>query len=143
MSKSKKSGKKAVAPLTAKKDKSNSGAIKLLLKTAGFCLLSSLVYFSLQNSQLLWKPAIILWIAAASVTILAYFIINKGFSENNLTVEMLSDRMSHEEKLAFIEHAENRKKKTSWMLILFVSLITPLMIDLIMLFTVDGILSKL
>jgi len=141
----KKNKKKNVQVTTAENDDKavRKANFKLLAKVAGAALLSSLIYFAAMLSEKLWMPVIIAYIAAATIVIIAYFIINKGFTENELTEEMLSDDMSHEEKLAFIEHAAERKKKTAWMLILFIALITPLMIDLARLFVFDGLLEKL
>ncbi|MBO4322604.1 MAG: hypothetical protein J5919_06355 [Clostridia bacterium] len=109
-------------------------AAKKLLVLALAVTVSSAVYFWAITLEKYWKTAVIAYLVAASVVIIAYFIVNRGLTENNITPEMISDELSAEEKAGLIERAAERKKKTSWMLVLFIAIITPVMIDLLRLF---------
>lgn len=114
--------------------------LALILIAAVFA--SATLYFVLVGFARLWKPAVIVWTAAASVTIIAYFIINKGFTENGITPEMLPDSMSEEEKAAYIEKSLGRKKKSRWMLVVFIALIFPLAADIFRLFVFERLLPE-
>lgn len=69
--------------------------------------------------------------------IFAYFIYNRGMSRKGLTPEMLSDTMTEEEKLAYIEDGERRLKKSKWMLTIIFPLVLTFLFDAIELFLGD------
>ena len=119
-------------------EKSRDTARKLLILLLA-CVLSSAVYFWTASVETLWKAAIIGFLVAASVVFIVYFAVNRGMTELNITPDMISDTLTPDEKIALIENAKERKKKTQWMLYLFIALITPVMIDLMRLFVFERI----
>ncbi|MCR4683362.1 MAG: hypothetical protein K5647_08540 [Clostridiales bacterium] len=119
-------------------EKSRDTARKLLTLLVA-CVLSSAVYFWAASVETLWKPAIIGFLVSASVIFIVYFAVNRGMTELNITPDMISDTLTPDEKTALIEHAKERKKKTQWMLYIFIALITPVMIDLMRLFVFERI----
>ena len=119
-------------------EKSRDTARKLLTLLVA-CVLSSAVYFWAASVETLWKAAIIGFLVAASVVFIVYFAVNRGMTELNITPDMISDTLTPDEKTALIENAKERKKKTQWMLFLFIALITPVMIDLMRLFVFERI----
>lgn len=63
-------------------------------------------------------PVLVIYMAALALLLIAYIIYNRGFSRSGVTVDMLPDSMTNEEKVAFVEDALCRKKKSKWMLTL-------------------------
>lgn len=57
-------------------------------------------------------PIMISYMCITAVSVLAYVIYNRGFSRKGVTVEMLPDTMSDEEKNDFINDADLRLKKS-------------------------------
>lgn len=68
--------------------------------------------------------------------LLAYVIYNRGFSRRNLTVEMLPDEWSEEEKEAFLEDGRERMRKSKWMLLPIVAFGFTFAYDMIELFVI-------
>ncbi len=65
-------------------------------------------------------------LAAFSIVFVIY---NRGFSRLRLTVDMLPDSMSPEEKIEFIEDGEMRLKKSKWMLLVILPLVFTFFLD--------------
>ena len=63
-------------------------------------------------------PVLIIYMTVLALLLIAYVIYNRGFSRNGVTVDMLPDSMTNEEKVSFVEDALRRKKKSKWMLTL-------------------------
>ena len=51
-----------------------------------------------------------------TVFIAVYIIYNRGFARTSITMDMLPDQWSYEEKVEFIEDGRRRKKRSEWML---------------------------
>ena len=74
------------------------------------------------------------WLALAGFTI-AYIMYNRGFSQKNITVEMLPDTWDTARKTEFVEAAQERYKKSRWMLSVIIPIMIPIALDAIYLFT--------
>ena len=73
---------------------------------------------------------------ALTALIAVYVIYNRGFARKNVTLEMLPDDWSYEEKTEFIEDGKRRLKKTNWMLMLIMAIAFTLGFELLELYTV-------
>ena len=139
MSKNKKRKKSPVTPAhrnTKLKDALSGINLRLLAVLLGSGLLSCVLFFLGAYSSH-YKFTYILWFVLLSGFVIAYVIINRGFTERGLTVEMLPDTMTEEEKRAYVEKSSRREQKTKWMLVVIAALSLPLMIDLFRLFVWD------
>ena len=99
---------------------------------------------TLLNTVLIYGLYVILInaIPSATVTILtvyystlgvfafSYVIYNRGFSRKNVTVEMLPDTMSTEEKEEFVEDGKRRLKKSKWCLTILIPLIFTFLMEM-------------
>lgn len=73
--------------------------------------------------------------------LLSYVIYNRGFSRNGITVDMLPDSMTNEEKVEFVEDAARRKRRSKWMLTVIFPFIFTFGFDAISWFITDNIMS--
>ena len=100
-------------------------------------LLLAVVYFSamgLEQPIIATIVTFAYWIAFA-VFLIAYIVYNRAFSRKGVTVEMLPDTMTREEKEEFVADAERRLEKSKWMLAAIIPLLITIALDAIYLFT--------
>ena len=74
------------------------------------------------------------WVVLA-VLVIIYVIYNRGFTQKNLTAEMLPDSWDAEKKAKYIEGAQRRDRNSRWMLTVIIPIMIPIMLDAISLFT--------
>ncbi|MBE6684308.1 MAG: hypothetical protein E7592_01495 [Ruminococcaceae bacterium] len=74
------------------------------------------------------------WIALA-VFLVVYVIYNRAFSRKGITIEMLPDTWTAEQKTEFVEDGQRRLESSKWMLSVIIPLLVPIMLDAIYLFT--------
>ena len=96
-----------------------------LFSTIGFSVFFCTFYYcsmeiSSRNPKLYYFfPAVMFsYMAILTVLMLVYIIYNRGFSRKGVTVEMLPDEWSDEQKQSFIEDGELRIRRSKWMLVL-------------------------
>lgn len=77
---------------------------------------------------------ILYWIALAVIAIV-YIAYNRAFSRKGITIEMLPDSWTAEQKAEYIEDGKRRLERSSWMLAVIIPLLVPIMLDAIYLFT--------
>ena len=87
----------------------------------------------------------VLWIYFAALLgfSAAYVIYNRGFFRKNLTVEMLPDTMSLEEKEAFLNDVKHRADSSKWMITIIFPLVMTFMIDIVILFMLEPFMESL
>ncbi len=112
-------------------------------------VVSTLLYFflialsermeSLIAAQVLGIGVMIAYAAVGAGFVFAYIIYNRAFTRDNLTPEMLPDRMSEQEKADFIQSGVDRKRKSKWMIIVLFALFTPLAIDFLLLVALQSL----
>lgn len=73
--------------------------------------------------------------------IFGYLIYNRGMTRRNITIDMLPDEWSEEQKNEYIEDGQRRLTKSKWMLTIIFPLILTFLFDCIELFWGDMILS--
>ena len=108
----------------------------------------TMIYFVAINLNVIVLPASILgfpiflahivtilyWVALA-VFLIVYVAYNRAFSRKGITVEMLPDTWTAEQKTEFVEDGQRRLENSKWMLSVIIPLIVPIMLDAIYLFT--------
>lgn len=116
--------------------------IPLVLNTVLFYSLYALLTY-LSGSELVCN--IIMWVYAAALVgfALGYIIYNRGLSRKNVTVEMLPDTMSCEEKQAYLDEITRRADKSKWMITIIFPLVMTFMIDTVLLFMIEPLIEKL
>ena len=111
------------------------------VKQAALLLVNTLIliaiYFGTQN---IGQPIISMIVTGAYWLILAvlgiiYIIYNRAFSRKGITVDMLPDSWSYEEKCEYVEDAKRRLEKSKWMLIVIIPFMLTVLVDAVYLFT--------
>ena len=79
---------------------------------------------------------LVMWgyMIALAVLALTYVIYNRGFSRKGVTVEMLPDEWSDEQKQSFIEDGGLRIRRSKWMLVLIVAFFVTFSVEAWLLF---------
>lgn len=72
--------------------------------------------------------------AIEAVLVFSYVIYNRGFSRKNVTLEMLPESWSDEEKSDFIESGKIRLRKSRWMLVPIFAFLFTFAVDVFELF---------
>ena len=119
-----------------KREKERRGETR---KTAISLLVSSVVIFT-SYYLVVTKTAygfLVLWSIAALLA-LTYVVMNRFFIRHGATIENLKPEMSYEEKVAFINGREERKRASRPILFLLLPLLVSIMIDLLYLFFFVG-----
>lgn len=78
-----------------------------------------------------------LYLALTALFSIGYVVYNRGFSRRGVTLEMLPDTMTGEEKQAFIDDGERRMKKSKWMLTVIFPLLLTFTFEVIELFVIE------
>ena len=88
---------------------------------------------------------VVFWTYLVSLTglIVTYIIYNRAFQRKNITLDMLPDEWSYEEKCEFIEDGERRLKRSSWMLMLIIAFIFTFAFDMLELWVLPWLESIL
>ncbi len=108
--------------------------ILLILNTA-VILIS---YFILVN---MFQYAFLFYYGALAILALTYVIYNRGFAADRVTPEMFPPDTSLVKIQEFFEKRDRRKQASKWMLTLIIPLVFTFLIDVIILFFGDAILS--
>ena len=132
----KRNDKKELTPKKTLRDispESKKRAAMLLMNTA---ILTFIYFGSMGINQPMLAMIVNMgyWIALAVLAII-YVIYNRGFTQRNLTPEMLPDSWDAEKKAKYISDAEKRDSRSRWMLTLIIPIMIPIMLDAISLFT--------
>ena len=83
------------------------------------------------------------YVAITFVLTMTYLIYNRGLSRRGVTIEMLPDTMSKEEKEEFIADGQRRIAASKWILALLIPFIFTFLFDVIEIFFLDGIIELL
>jgi hypothetical protein len=132
----KRNDKKELTPKKTLRDvspESKKRAAMLLMNTA---ILTFIYFGSMGINQPMLAMIVNMgyWIALAVLAII-YVIYNRGFTQRNLTPEMLPDSWDAEKKAKYISDAEKRDSRSRWMLTVIIPIMIPIMLDAISLFT--------
>ena len=106
----------------------------LLLLLAITAILMVLYFWIPEQFQFSYMP--IVYLAVGAALALFYVIYNRGLSGRNVTLDMLPDSMTLEEKQKFISESKERLRKTKWVLLILIPIILVFAADMIYLFVV-------
>lgn len=84
-----------------------------------------------------WKTVVIVYLIALAAVAAFYVIYNRGFTRKNVTVDMLPDTMSEEEKRAYVEDGETRLRKSKWCVTILFPLLFTFFMDIFYLFVFE------
>lgn len=92
--------------------------------------------FGVYRIAIYYELEFALWVYLIAFTafIAAYIIYNRAMTRRGVTVDMLPDEWSYEEKVEFIEDGRRRLKKSSWMLMFIIAFIFTFAFDLLELY---------
>ncbi|MBR5601817.1 MAG: hypothetical protein IKZ16_00970 [Clostridia bacterium] len=119
----------------------------------GCMTVSTFVYFflialsegmeSLRTAQILGIGTMVAYAAVGAGFVFAYVIYNRAFTRDGITPEMLPDTMSEQQKADFIQSGIDRKRKSKWMIVVFLALLCPLAIDFLILTAIPTLLGPI
>ena len=116
------------------KQESETKKAVLLLVSLVLCSTAVLcVYRFMMNFENFEYVMYAYW-AIEAVLVFSYVIYNRGFSRKNLTLEMLPESWSDEEKSDFIESGKIRLRKSRWMLVPIFAFLFTFAVDVFELF---------
>ena len=82
------------------------------------------------------------WVIFAAFLV-AYIVYNRAFTRKNITVNMLPDTMTYDEKEEYVADGKRRLEKSKWMLSVIIPLLVTIALDAIYLFTWPTVQSLL
>ena len=101
-------------------------------------------FYRIMMNYRYFEVVFVTYLVAMTALIGAYIIYNRAFARKNMTVDMLPDEWTLEQKQEFIEDGKRRLKRSSWMLMLIIGFVFTFAFDLFELYFIpwlDGILS--
>ena len=111
---------------------SRSALVFLFVSIALTVAVYTVYRFLMQQSY--FVTALYVYVAIACLSLFGYVIYNRGFSRRGVTVEMLPDTMSEAQKLAFVEDAAKRLKRSRWLLCVTFAFFVTFALDLFEIF---------
>ncbi len=137
----KRNEKKTGTDIVVKKEKKKPNITMILLLAFNTAVVFGFYRYMLNFRY--FEIVLISYMTILAVLVLTYVTYNKGFSRSGITAEMLPDSMTEEEKTAFIEDAECRRKKSKWMIAFIFPFVFTFAIDAFSWFVEDNIISIL
>ncbi len=131
-------GKGKNAPTDPEKERE---ARKLMLMLLGNSVLIIAAYFVFNALQ--FAPIFFIYMGISALLILIYVIYNRGFVYKNVTVDMLPDTLSDEQKRAVLDNAARRLRDSRWMLTLILPFVLAFMLDALYLFLLEDLFISL
>lgn len=118
----------------------NAKAVRRMLILIANTIGLTALYYILPMFGFFYMPHI--YLAAGGALALWYIIYNRGFNTKGKTPDMLSDKLSLEERKELIRAGEERFEKTRWVLLILLPLLLVFLIDTVYLFMIpEGLFS--
>lgn len=110
-----------------------------------FSLLSLVIYYGVgaTNIPALQMGVMVAYMVAFGGMLAAYIIYNRAFSRKNITMDMLPDHWSADEKQSYIRDGEERMKKSRWMLMIIIPLLVTFAAEAMYLFVWTGLIEPM
>lgn len=110
-----------------------------------FSLLSLVIYYGVgaTNIPALQMGVMVAYMVAFGGMLAAYIVYNRAFSRKNVTVDMLPDHWSADEKQSYIRDGEERMKKSQWMLMIIIPLLVTFAAEALYLFVWTGLIEPM
>ena len=83
----------------------------------------------------------IIYMAIFGASLVVYIVYNRAFSRKNITIEMLPDVWTSEQKAAYILDGEERLRKSKWLMYVIIPFLVPIGVDAMILFVWDAYLK--
>ena len=83
----------------------------------------------------------IAYMAIFGASLVVYIVYNRAFSRKNITIEMLPDVWTAEQKAAYILDGEERLRKSKWLMYIIIPFLGPIGVDAMILFVWDAYLK--
>lgn len=130
--------------LTPKKPIDKSSKKKALLLVA-LSLCSLFLYYGLTslNIPFLAMATMITYMIAFAAFLIAYIVYNRAFTRKDITVDMLPDIWTDEEKENYINDGKMRLEKSKWMLMVIIPLLVTFAAEALYLFVFQGLLAPM
>lgn len=107
--------------------------------TLGLLVLVTLAVFLFYRVMMeypIFEIVMIAYMVLSVAFVVAYLIYNRGMTRRGVTVDMLPDDWSEEEKQAFVEDGIRRQKKSKWMIIPIFAFLFTFAVDAVELFVI-------
>lgn len=110
-----------------------------------FSLISLFVYYGITGMDIpaLQFAVMTVYMVAFAALLIAYIIYNRAFTRKGVTVEMLPNAWSDEEKKEYIEDGKRRIERSSWMLMIIIPLLITFIAEAMYLFVWLGLLEPM
>lgn len=110
-----------------------------------FSLLSLVIYYGVgaTNIPALQMGVMVAYMVAFGGMLAAYIIYNRAFSRKNITMDMLPDHWSADEKQSYLRDGEERMKKSRWMLMIIIPLLVTFAAEAMYLFVWTGLIEPM
>ena len=105
---------------------------KLALIMLGIFAALAILYYVLLAMHVFWITPVLYTVAAT--LFLVFFFVNRGFSREPVSREILADTMTEEEKDAFIENDIRRKALGRKIMIVMTPVLLLVLVDMVILF---------
>ena len=111
------------------------------LRTLLFLVLNFIIVFAVYQLclHMEWMAGTYVYIAAAAVRAVAYYIVNRGFGQPITDEAALPEAWSAEEKCAYIKDVRARHERAKKLLYWLFPIVITLMIDVLDLFVLDSL----
>ena len=128
----------------------------LVVVTAINSILLTFLYFASMGANVIVIPPLVItpypimlgqivyiayW-AVFAIFFLIFFFYNHAFTRKGVTVDMLPDTMSPEEKQAYLDEITRRSDKSKWMITIIFPLIMTFMIDIVLLYMIEPFMEN-
>ncbi|MBE6548379.1 MAG: hypothetical protein E7667_05850 [Ruminococcaceae bacterium] len=120
-------------------------AKKEMLRIIGYTLLAMFVYFGASAVPIpaVGYAVVGIYMTALAVFAVVYICYNYAFTRKDVTVDMLPDDWSEEQKLEYVEKPKQHFAKSRWMIFVIFPLIITFIADVLYLFVWTGFLEGL
>lgn len=110
-----------------------------------YSLLSLIIYYGVgaTNIPALQMGVMVAYMVAFGGMLAAYIVYNRAFSRKNVTVDMLPDHWSADEKQSYIRDGDERMKKSQWMLMIIIPLLVTFAAEALYLFVWTGLIEPM
>lgn len=118
-------------------------------KRAVILIISSLaslfIYYGLTgiNIPALQMGVMIAYMAAFGIFLVTYIAYNRAFTRKGITVEMLPDTMTREQKEEYVKDGQSRLEKSEWMLMVIIPLLVTFAAEALYLFVWTGLFEPM
>lgn len=107
-------------------------------------LILLVIYYAAQNSGIPILASLVLigYMVCFGGFLIAYVAYNRAFTRKGVTLDMLPDTWTEEQKLEYVEDGKRRAEKSKWMLSVIIPFLVTFIADVLYLFVWTGYLEN-